>query len=137
MTRSAIVCGALLAALVSMPALAQQGGGGLAGSPRYDPKTEVVVNCTVEEVKEYPHDGGGQAGQHVTLKSDKGSLSVHLGPSDFWKKNGFVLVKGDSIEVTGSKSTVDGAEVVDAGTANNPGACRRCADCAQPQRGSG
>ena len=112
MTRSTIVCGALLAALVSMPALAQQGGGGPAGSPRYDPKTEVVVKGTVEDVKEFPSQSGWRTGQHVTLKTEKGSLSVHLGPSDFWKKNGFALAKGDAIEVTGSKSTVDGAEVV-------------------------
>jgi hypothetical protein len=101
-----------LAALVSRPALAQKGMGGTKGSPQYDPKTEVTVNGTVEEVKEYPSRSGWRTGQHVTLKTDTGSLDVHLGPTDYWKKNGFELAKGDSIEVTGSKIKVDDAEVV-------------------------
>jgi hypothetical protein len=48
----------------------------------------------------------------VTLKTDGGSLDVHLGPTDYWKKNGFELAKGDSIEVSGSKSKVDGTEIL-------------------------
>ena len=112
-TLSTTVCGAALAALVSMPTLAQQGLGGPRGSRRYDPKTEVTVKGTVEEVKEHPSPGGGlRTGLHVTLKTDNGSLDVHLGPTDYWKKNGFELAKGDSIEVTGSKSKVDDAEIV-------------------------
>jgi hypothetical protein len=104
--------GVALAALVSMPALAQKGTGGPKGSPRYDPKMEVTVKGTVEEVKEYPSRSGWRTGQHVMLKTDSGSLDVHLGPTDYWKKNGFEIAKGDSIEVTGSKSKVDDAEVV-------------------------
>lgn len=106
------VLGVALAAMVSMPALAQRGMGGPKGSPRYDPKTEVTVKGTVAEVKDYPSRSGWRTGQHVTLKTDNGSLDVHLGPTDYWKKSGFQLAKGDSIEVTGSKSKVDDAEVV-------------------------
>ncbi len=116
MTRTTLwttVCGVALAALVSMPTLAQQGMGGRKGSPHYDPKTEVTVKGTVEEVKEYPSQGGGShTGLHVTLRTDNGSLSVHLGPTDYWKKNGFELTKGDSIQVIGSKIKVDDAEYI-------------------------
>lgn len=104
--------GVALAVLVSMPALAQKGMAGPKGSPRYDPKTEVTVKGTVEEVKEYPSRSSWRTGQHVTLKTDSGSLDVHLGPTDYWKKNGFELAKGDAIEVTGSKSKVDDVEVL-------------------------
>jgi hypothetical protein len=62
-------------------------------SPRYDPKTEVTVNGTIEEVKEYPSRSGKRTGQHVMLKTDSGNLSVQLGPSDYWKENGFELAK--------------------------------------------
>ena len=106
------VFGIALAALVSRPALAQKGMGGPKGSPRYDPKTEVTVKGMIEEVKKYPSRSGWRTGQHVTLETDNGNLDVHLGPTDYWKKNGFELAKGDSIEVTGSKSKVDDAEVV-------------------------
>lgn len=104
--------GVAVAVLVSMPALAQKGMAGPKGSPRYDPKTEATVKGTVEEVKEYPNRSSWHTGQHVTLKTDSGSLDVHLGPTDYWKKNGFELAKGDAIEVTGSKSKVDDVEVL-------------------------
>ena len=106
------VFGVTLAVLVSMPALAQKGMGGSNVSPRYDPKTEVTVRGTVEEVKMFPSRSGWRTGQHVMLTTDAGSLDVHLGPTDYWKKHGFQLAKGDSIEVTGSKSNVDDAEVI-------------------------
>jgi hypothetical protein len=112
-TLSTTVYGVALALLVSIPALAQQGMGGPKGSRHYDPKTEVTVKGTVEEVKEHPSRGGGsRTGLHVTLKTDSGSIDVRLGPTDYWKKNGFDLAKGDSIEVTGAKTKVDDAEVV-------------------------
>jgi hypothetical protein len=95
-----------------MPALAQKGMAGPKGPPRYDPMTEVTVTGSVEEVNEYPSRGGWRTGQHVTLKTDGGSLDVHLGPTDYWKKNGFDLAKGDAIEVKGSKSKVDDVEVL-------------------------
>lgn len=101
-----------LAALLSGPALAQKGVGGPKGSPRYDPKTEVTVKGEIEDIKEFPSRSGGRTGQHVTLKTASERLDVHLGPSDYWKKNGFELVKGDSIEVTGSKTRVDDTEVL-------------------------
>jgi hypothetical protein len=104
--------GLALAALVSLPTLAQNGMGGPKGSPRYDPKAEATVKGTVEEIKEYPSRSGWRTGQHVMLKTDSGNLDVHLGPTDHWKKNGLALAKGDSIEVTGSKTKVDDAEVI-------------------------
>jgi hypothetical protein len=112
-TLRTILYGVALAALVSMPALAQRRMGGPNGFPRYDPKTETTVKGTVEDVKESPSPGGGmRTGLHVTLKTDTGSMDIHLGPADYWKKNGLELAKGDSIEVTGSKTMVDKQEAV-------------------------
>ncbi len=109
----ATVCSVALAAMVSMPTLAQQGVGGRKGSPHYNPKTEVTFKGTVQEVKEYPSQGGGsRTGLHVILKTDNGSFDVHVGPTDYWKKNGFELTKGDSIQVIGSKIKVDDAEFI-------------------------
>ena len=104
------VCGAVLMASLAVPGLAQTATGGPKGSPRYDPKTEATVKGTVEEIKDYPSGGGWHTGRHVTLKTDAGSLDVHLGPTDYWKKHGVELAKGDSIEVTGSKHKVDETE---------------------------
>lgn len=115
MTRKQLLltaCGLALAALVSMPAVAQPAMGGPKGSSRYDPKTEVTVKGTIEEVQEHPSRGGPHTGQHVMLETDSGRLDVHFGPTDYWMENGFELNTGDSIEVTGSKTKVDDADVL-------------------------
>ena len=108
----ATACGIVLAGFVSAAALGQQGMGGPKGSPRYDPKTEVTVKGSVEDVKEHPSRNGRHTGQHVTLKTESGNLDVYLGPTDYWKQHGFELANGDSIEVTGSKTRVDDKDVV-------------------------
>lgn len=99
-----------VATLVSVPAAAQKAGP--KGSPRYEPSAEVTVKGTVQDVKQYQSGRGWRAGQHLTLKTETGDLDVHLGPSDFWKKNGFALAKGDTLEVTGSKTKVDDTDVL-------------------------
>lgn len=82
------------------------------GGPRYDPKTEVTVKGTVEDVREVPSPRGGRAGMHVQLRTESGSVDARLGPAEYWKKHGFELVKGDSIEITGSKSRAGDAEIL-------------------------
>ena len=37
------------------------------------------------------------------LKTDSGSIEVHVGPSDYIAGKGFAFAKGDAIEVVGSK----------------------------------
>jgi DNA/RNA endonuclease YhcR with UshA esterase domain len=107
-----MVCGVALAALVSMPAAAQEGARGPKGSPRYDPKTEVTVKGTVEAVKDSAGRSGGATGRHLTLKTEDETFDVRLGPTDYWKKNGFELAEGDSIEVTGSKVKMNNKDVL-------------------------
>lgn len=89
----------------AFPSLAQQG-------PRYDPKTEVTVNGTVEDAKEIPSQGKGAAGMHALVKTASGVFDVRLGPAEFWKRHGFELAKGDSIEVTGSKMKSGESEIL-------------------------
>jgi len=108
----ATVCGVALAGFVGTTALAQRGPGGPMTASRYDPKTEVTVTGTVEKITESASRGGLRMGRHVTLETDGGTVEVHLGPVGYWKKNGFDLAKGDTIEVTGSKSKVDDTEVM-------------------------
>jgi len=105
--RTAAVAAALTAGMVSF-ALARQG----TAKRNYDPKTEVTVTGTVEEVKTYPRKGGGAAGEHLLLKTPDGVLDVHLGPSDFLKEKGFDVAAGDTIEVTGSKIKGKEAEAI-------------------------
>jgi hypothetical protein len=111
-TLTRLACAAAFAAFCIAPlAFAQPGGG--KGSPRYDPSTEIKVQGTVEEVRQQPCPNGARcAGEHVTLKAQADTFDVHLGPADYWKKNGIELAKGDTIEVTGSRVAVDGKEAL-------------------------
>ena len=86
--------------------------------PMYDPSTEMTVKGTVQEVEEAAM-GSGHMGQmkgmnhmgtHLILTTDQGSYTVLVGPSSFLKEKSFGFVKGDHIEVTGSKTKYDGAD---------------------------
>ncbi|MGA9756487.1 MAG: hypothetical protein WBV23_15225 [Desulfobaccales bacterium] len=49
----------------------------------------------------------GMAIQGLVLKTDKGNITVELGPPWYVSKQGFSLQKGDTLEVTGSKVTME------------------------------
>ena len=83
-------------------ALPQVGRGQGRSQPRYDQATETNVKGTIVEIRELPPGRGG-AGMHLTLKTDKETLDVHLGPASFLARNQIALAKGDEVEVTGSK----------------------------------
>ncbi|HTO89107.1 MAG TPA: hypothetical protein VMR54_16415 [Thermoanaerobaculia bacterium] len=84
------------------------------GSPgsRYDPKTEITVSGTVDEVKVYSRQGSVAGGVHLLLKTSDSVLDIHLGPSGFLKEKSFDVVKGDAIEVIGSKVKVNDKDAV-------------------------
>ncbi len=70
--------------------------------PMYDPATEVTLKGTVEEVRQISGNRRW-GGTHLTLRTDQGTIDVHVGPSWFLEKNKMSIAKGDSVEVTGSK----------------------------------
>jgi DNA/RNA endonuclease YhcR with UshA esterase domain len=93
---------------VSVAALAQGPG---PQRRRYDPKTEVTVKGTVQDVQQYT-GRRGRTGVHLILKTDSSTLDVHVGPSAYISQQHFSFAKGDSIEVVGSKTTVRGTEAL-------------------------
>ena len=78
------------------------GAGQGPASPLYDPDTVTTLHGTVGAVTVVPSRGGQQGGTHVTLVSDGQPTEVVLGPTWFLKGEAVDIVKGDSIEVTGS-----------------------------------
>lgn len=80
-------------------------------TPVYDPATVVTVSGTVETVDQHQCSFGwggypsrtGWLGTHVMLRTGYGVLDAHLGPSLFLKQHDFIPLKGDELEVTGSK----------------------------------
>jgi hypothetical protein len=90
---------------------AQKGGGYRKHTRNYDPKAEVTVKGTVEEVLQYPGKGSS-SGTHLMLKASEGILDVHVGPSWFLSQQKIEFAKGNEIEVTGSKVKVNGKDTV-------------------------
>jgi hypothetical protein len=99
------------------PALAQPIPGGRMGmgsgmGPRlYNPQTVTTIKGPVEKVEDLPSMGrGGGRGmmyRGVLLKTDQGSLLVHLGPGWYLDEQKFTVKAGDTLEATGSKVTLN------------------------------
>ncbi len=86
-------------------AVAQAPGSGKRGH-NYDPKTETTIKGTVDDVQQLPGKGAA-TGTHLMLKTESGTVDVHVGPTSYLAKQQFSFAKGDQIEVTGSKIGTD------------------------------
>ena len=85
------------------------GGWGPGGAYQrmYDPKTVETIKGTVESVEKTIPMKGMNYGIHVMLKADKETIAVHLGPQWYIERQDVKIVKGDAIEVKGSRITFD------------------------------
>jgi len=98
---------ALVAVVLAGAPLAAQGRG--TGMPRYDKATEITVKGIVEAVR--PHHGrGGGTGLHLSLKTDAGTLDVHVGPTVWLTKQQYAFAEDDVLEITGSSVRVNGKD---------------------------
>ena len=117
-TRYGLIMAAAAACVVagSARALAQPPQAPPQPAPMYDTKTEAKFNGTVEAVEKVtgPARSGrrGMGGTHLTLKTASETLAVHLGPSAFMTDQKVDIVKGDALEILGSRVTIDKESVV-------------------------
>ncbi len=108
----AIICTAILALTLAGSALAQPGRGPGAGYGRiYNPRTVETLSGQVVSVDTFSGRGGYQ-GIHLTLKTDKETIPVHLGPSWFMDRQNVKFAAQDTVEVTGSRVTFDGKPAI-------------------------
>jgi DNA/RNA endonuclease YhcR with UshA esterase domain len=77
-----------------------------ASSPKYDLANEVTIKGVVQEVKDFQCPVSGGMGAHLVVKTDKGTVTVHLALSKFLGEYGFGFAKGDEIQIIGVKATV-------------------------------
>jgi len=102
----------LAAGVVSVAAFAQGRSGPGGALPTYNPATELTVQGTVQEVKQFTGPGG-MIGTDVVLKTDNEAVvDIRLGPAAFLTQNQFALAQGDQIHVTGSKVKINNADIV-------------------------
>jgi len=108
-----IVTLALVCPVLAQPQPGGSGPGMGMGSgmgPRiYNPQTVTTVKGQVERLQtiDMGRRGRGMTLQEVFLKTDQGSLRVHLGPAWYLEQQQAALKVGDAMEVTGSKVTLN------------------------------
>ena len=84
---------------------------GQASKPKYDPATEVHFSkATVVDIKLIPENG--KSDQHLIVKVGEQTYEICLCPKSFTDTMGFEVVRGDQLEITGSKVKTDAGEVV-------------------------
>jgi hypothetical protein len=105
----------LLAGPVSV-VMAQTPGTGRGSSPMYDVKTETTIKGTVESVETVTGAGGrgrrALGGTHLTVKTEKETLEVHVGPTAYLTEKEITLATGDTLEILGSRVAIDKESVV-------------------------
>lgn len=106
-----LVLAVLAAGLVPVAAFAQGRTGPGGALPMYNPATELTVQGTVQEVKQFTGPRG-MIGTDVVLKTGNETVDVRLGPAAFLTQNQFAVAQGDQIQVTGSKVKINNADFV-------------------------
>jgi hypothetical protein len=69
----------------------------------YNPRTVETIKGTVEAVNRIRPAKGMSYGIHVMVKTDKGSVDVHLGPQWYIENQDVKIEPGDDVEVRGSR----------------------------------
>ncbi|BCB97061.1 hypothetical protein JZK55_19830 [Dissulfurispira thermophila] len=78
----------------------------------YNPATVETISGTVESVDKITPMKGMNYGVHLVLKTDKETISVHLGPGWYIERLDTKIEKGDKIEVKGSRVTFAGKPAI-------------------------
>ena len=93
------------------------GGWGM-GNPYqrdYNPATVETISGVVESVNQITPLKGMSPGIELMVKTDKETISVHLGPAYYIERLDVKLEKGDKVEVKGSRVTISGKPAIIAG----------------------
>ncbi len=111
----------LVSLLITTESLAQRGmkwrgsgGWGIESQygRMYDPKTVESVSGEVMIVDKITPRKGMFYGVHLMLKTDKETISIHLGPGWYIENQDIKIEPKDKIEVKGSRITFEGKPVI-------------------------
>jgi hypothetical protein len=100
---------------VAQPPAGGRGGRAPRGARIYDVNTVQTVTgdiLTIESATNAKAAGGYGVGIHLTMKVDKDTLVVHLGPAHYMARQGVKLEVKDRIQVRGSKVTLAGKPTI-------------------------
>ncbi len=108
-----------------------QGYGWGAGDPYsrlYDPKTVETLSGEVMSLEKFTPGKRISYGVHFTLKTDKETIPVHLGPSWYVEKQAVTITPGDKVEVNGSRITYEGKPTIIAAEVKKDGQALKLRD---------
>lgn len=80
--------------------------------PKYDVSQEGKFKGVVDEVKDRVCPISGGMGSHLMVKIDDKIYEVHVAPVKFVKSYEVEFQKGDTLEITGVKTTFQGVDAV-------------------------
>ena len=78
----------------------------------YDQKTVETVSGEVVKVEQITPMKGMSYGVHLSLKTDKETISVHLGPAWYVENQDIKIQTGDKIEIKGSRVSIQGKPAI-------------------------
>jgi hypothetical protein len=111
----------MISLMLAVDALAQKGmkwkgsGGWGMGSQydrMYDPKTLETLSGEVVSVDTITPMKGMSYGVHLTVKTEKETVSVHLGPGWYVENQDVKIEPKDKVEIAGSRITFDGKPAI-------------------------
>lgn len=73
----------------------------------YNPKTVETISGEVVSIESITPMSGMSYGVHLMLKTDRETISVHLGPAWYIENQDVKINVGDNLEVKGSKITFE------------------------------
>ncbi|MGE5237711.1 MAG: DNA-binding protein [Chloroflexota bacterium] len=97
-----------------MKGWAGSGGWGMGGGYQrtYNPATVETISGEVVKIDKITPAKGMSYGIHLMLKTDKETISVHLGPSWYIERLDTKIEVGDKLEVKGSRVTFSGSPAI-------------------------
>ena len=78
----------------------------------YDPKSLETISGEVTKVDRITPSQGMSGGIHMLVKTDKETVSVHLGPSWYLENQDVKIEPKDKVEVKGAKTTFAGKPAI-------------------------
>ena len=78
----------------------------------YDPKAVETISGEVTKLDRITPAQGMSGGVHMTVKTDKETISVHLGPSWYIENQDVKIEPKDKVEVKGSRITFGGKPAI-------------------------
>lgn len=98
------------------PGMMWRGSGGWGpGTPynrMYDSKTVETISGEVTGIDRITPNKGMTGGIHMNVKTDKETVSVHLGPSWYLENQDVKIAAKDKVEVKGSRITFGGKATI-------------------------